>query len=274
MKAKEKAEAANRAKSAFLSSMSHELRTPLKAILGFSQIMRDEEGCTPRQKQHLDIVLRSGNHLLNLINDVLSIAKVESRKTALDPVDFDLGGLVNEIVDMLRLRAESKGLDLFVDQSSSFPRFVRTDMVKLRQVLINLVGNAVKFTGRGHVSISLFTRSEAVSGEKIRLVFEIADTGPGMQADDIGRIFRPFEQAKNRPAVEGTGMGLALAKSYIELMGGEIAVTSTPGGGSTFRFDIVCDPAANASALDAPTDSAKIIEAPGAADCRILIVDD
>jgi signal transduction histidine kinase len=156
--AQEKAEAANLAKSKFLASMSHELRTPLNAILGFSRLMHDDAGFSEEQRKTLDIINRSGEHLLTLINDVLDMAKVEAGRLSVENTLLDLGGMVRDITDLLRVRAEEKGLQLLLDQSSDFPRFVRADGAKLRQVLINLVGNAVKFTEQGGVTLRLNAR--------------------------------------------------------------------------------------------------------------------
>jgi signal transduction histidine kinase/CheY-like chemotaxis protein len=271
-RARDAAESANRAKSLFLANMSHELRTPMNAILGFSQIMARDERLPARERESLGIILKSGEHLLALINDVLDLAKIDSGKVEIEFSSFDLGDLLNSLIIMLGVRAESKGLQLTLDQSSSFPRFVRSDSGKLRQIIINLVGNAIKFTKSGSVSIRAFTPDQ---DQKRRLLFEVSDTGPGIAPENIDRIFHPFEQIKSDSAVvEGTGLGLTITREYVRLLGGDISVESTLGHGSTFRFDIVYEPAELGEIVSSLAPSKIVTGADGTVGRRILIVED
>jgi signal transduction histidine kinase len=202
--ARDAAEAANQAKSTFLTSMSHELRTPLNAILGFSSLMRRDEQLRPEQRANLDIINRSGEHLLTLINDILELAKIEAGKTQLNITPFDLGVLVRDVTDMIEIRARAKGLRLLIDQSSQFPRYINADEARLRQILINLLGNAVKFTEQGGVTLRLGTQQNTLA----HLIIEIEDSGPGLSAEDQQRLFQPFMQFGKHPGDnKGTGLG-------------------------------------------------------------------
>ena len=271
--ARDAAEAANKAKSVFLANMSHELRTPLNAVLGFSSLMRREPGVTVSQREKLDIINRSGEHLLTLINDVLEMAKIEAGRLQLEKAPFDLGSLVRGVADMMRLRAQEKGLTLIVDQCSSFPRFIEGDEARLRQILINLVGNAVKFTERGGVTVRLGTRQN----DRQHLIMEIEDTGIGIGPEDQERLFQPFVQLTGPGEQKGTGLGLAITRQFVELMGGSIAVESTPGKGSVFRVDLPVEiaeaAAVSASAAEAPAQEVCGL-VPGQPAFRILIAED
>ncbi|MES9879011.1 MAG: AAA family ATPase [Candidatus Sedimenticola sp. 1PA] len=238
--AREIAETANKAKSLFLANMIHELRTPLNAVLGFSELMSADSGLNDQHKSNLEIINRSGHHLLQLINDVLDMSKIEAGKTRLEPTNLDLGALILDVTDMLRVRAEQKGLRLLLDQTSDFPRFVRADGPKIRQILINLLSNAIKFTDQGGVTLRL----DASNGNPghITLRVEVQDTGHGISKDDIGRIFQPFEQLATSSEQKGTGLGLAITRQFIKLMGGEISAASKQGKGSTFYFHIRVEP--------------------------------
>ena len=272
--AHERAEAGNKAKSSFLANMSHELRTPLNAILGFAQLMSRDATASPTQRDNLAIIHKSGEHLLTLINNVLDLAKIEAGKTAVEAQDFDLGDLTNGLIAMLRLRAEAKGLRLVLDQSSSFPRLVRSDPAKLRQVLINLIGNAIKFTQIGQVTIRMGNLAQADEQGRLILFFEIADTGPGISRADLGRIFHPFEQGGHRTMVEGSGLGLAITREFITLLGGSISVTSEPGQGSCFRFTIACGLAEAGSIPSVRPVIGPVTAIGNASTCRLLIVED
>ncbi|MBU4261356.1 MAG: PocR ligand-binding domain-containing protein [Proteobacteria bacterium] len=236
--AKEFAEAANRAKSVFLAHMSHELRTPLNAVLGFTQLMKVDQGVTTQQLESLNIITQSGEHLLNLINNILDISKIESGRVLLEMSATDLHQILAEIQSLMHVKANEKGLSLIVEQSADLPRHVDLDAGKLRQVLINLVGNAVKYTKTGGVVLRAgITKYEPPLSAQIR--FEVQDSGPGIEADNLDRIFQPFEQLTNKPAAEpGTGLGLTICKQYVELMGGQLSVTSEVGMGSVFSFEI------------------------------------
>jgi len=272
VQAKNAAEAANRSKSVFLANMSHELRTPLNAILGFSSLMRRDPSITKAQHDDLNIINRSGEHLLSLINDVLEMAKIEAGKVHLENIPFDLGLVVRDVTDMMQARAKEKGLQLIIDQSSSFPRFITGDASKLRQVLINLVSNAVKFTPQGGVTVRLGVKADS---EPQLLLVEVEDTGPGISLEDQKIIFEPFTQLSQSAMQKGTGLGLSITRQFIELMGGVISLHSTPGEGSIFRIELPIQPVGEADITKTPEANGDVIRlAPGQPEYRILIVED
>lgn len=273
-RAQEQAEALNKAKSAFLANMSHELRTPLNAILGFSNLMRQSAGLSGDQRQTLDLINRSGEHLLSLINDVLDMAKVEAGRISVDNAPFNLWELTQDVIDLNRVRAEEKGLQLLLDQPADLPRLVDSDAAKLRQSLINLVGNAIKYTAQGQVMLHVSARSDD-DPQRLWLIFVVEDTGVGIAAPDQARIFEPFVQLSQHALQKGTGLGLTITRRYIELIGGSITVDSVPGQGSRFRMEIPVGRVDAASIDAAGSRPARVIGlAPGQPEFRILIVED
>lgn len=270
--ARDAAEAANKAKSVFLANMSHELRTPLNAILGFSGMMRRDPQITENQRENLHIINRSGEHLLTLINDVLEIAKIEAGKLQLDIAPFDLGGMVRDVTDMMQLRARDKGLQLLLDMASEFPRYINGDEARIRQILVNLVGNAVKFTPHGSVTIRLRTQQK----DRLHLLIEIEDSGPGISPENQKLLFKPFVQLAEGGEQKGTGLGLTITRQFVELMGGCISVESTLGRGSMFRVELPVELAdiMNSSKPGEPTQREIVGLAPGQPCYRILISED
>ncbi len=270
--ARDEAETANKAKSAFLANMSHELRTPLNAILGFSQMMQQDTGLNKGQHEILDIINNSGEHLLKLINDVLEIAKIEAGKLQLELATFDLHSLVREVTDMMRLRAQQKGLQLELDQSSEFPRYIKGDEARLRQILVNLVSNAVKFTEKGGVTIRLGNKDNALH----HLVIEVEDTGPGISKQDQQHLFQPFVQLPEGKTQVGSGLGLSIVQQFVKLMSGTVSVKSEPGKGSLFRVELPLEAADDTEVLRLEDENLGEVEglAPGQSKYRILIAED
>lgn len=237
LEARQMAEAASQAKSEFLANMSHELRTPLNAILGYAQILLRDEQFTAAQRERIETIHRSGEHLLMLINDILDLAKIEAGKLQLNRTVFHLGGFISAICDMIQLRVEEKGLSFIAEIDPDVPTGVLGDQTRLRQILLNLLGNAVKFTDEGTVTVRVaLACSDRLDDGQVIVRFEVEDTGSGIPSDRLETIFRPFEQLRSRAAAEGTGLGLSISKQLVELMGGEIAVTSTVDRGSRFWF--------------------------------------
>ena len=237
-KAKELAEAANLAKSTFLANMSHELRTPLNAILGFSNLLRKSPNATAEQVEKLNIVSNSGENLLNLINNVLDISKIEAGHMVLENSDNNLKQLVHEIKSMMSAAIKNKSLQFELQLAENLPKIISVDSGKLRQILTNLIGNAMKFTAQGKVTLRVATRQSGEQAEPL-LLFEVKDTGCGIDKQDIDNIFTPFKQSGQQSLTEsGTGLGLTICKQYIELMGGSIAVKSELKKGSVFSFEI------------------------------------
>ena len=350
----QEAEAANRAKSKFLANMSHELRTPLNAILGFTQLLTRASSINPVQLQHLAIISRSGEHLLTLINDVLEMSKIEADRITLNESSFDLYRLLNSLEEMLRIKADAKGLHLIFDLSPDVPQSVKTDEGKLRQILINLLGNGIKFTQTGSVVLRVRTGTEdwglrtgnagvrrqtpdvksrqarksgssrqpplpaeqsptaigrqliaRIENSKLKiqnlkakiqntlraeqsstelklqtshcstLIFEVSDTGPGIESADLERLFEPFVQTQSgQKKQQGTGLGLAISRQFVRLLGGDLTVNSTPGQGTVFAFDIRICPADLADIATQQPTRQVIGLAPNQPRYRILIVED
>jgi len=273
------AEAANLAKSTFLANMSHELRTPLNAILGFSQLMQRGANLNPEQQENIAIINRSGEHLLTLINQVLDLAKIEAGRITLNPTNFKLTSLLNEVEEMFKLQAREQQLLLMFNCSSDIPEYVQTDRVKLHQVLINLLSNAIKFTKEGGIAVRVSSVAEPENQQlpvdSYQLHFEIEDTGSGMTPDELDQLFQAFVQTKTgETSQQGTGLGLAISQHFVKLMGGIITVRSKVGHGTTFAFDIPVSAvdAANIQPVQ-PSRRAIALEA-NQPRYRILIVDD
>ncbi len=231
-RAEDAAASASRAKSAFLAHMSHEIRTPLNAILGYAQILRRDRTIQPRQREAIETIASSGNHLFNLIDEVLDLSKIEAGRMELQCADFDLIDLIARMEGMFRHRCEQKRLRLIVEPPATPPRIVQGDEGKLRQVLINLLGNAAKFTDRGEVSLRVTRDAD------LRYTFEVGDTGIGITAEDQAEIFEPFQQGHSGASKGGTGLGLAISDRYIQLMGGRLQAESKPGSGTRFFFTL------------------------------------
>jgi signal transduction histidine kinase/FixJ family two-component response regulator len=273
--AKVAAEAANQAKSIFLTNMSHELRTPLNAILGFSQMLSREQKTKADQKEKLEIINRSGQHLLSMINDILELSKIESGTIELQKKSCDLTALIDEISAMIQSRAAEKGISVEEEtEKVSFP-YINTDDGKLRQILINLFNNAVKFTDLGGVTIRYSTESIPEEPNRCNIVIEVEDTGQGIDPTRQTQIFEPFVQEADASERKGTGLGLSICKKYVEFMGGTIEVESEVGKGSLFRVRL---PAEIAEAADVKTpfdDKPRVIGlAPTQKTWRILVADD
>jgi PAS domain S-box-containing protein len=239
-RAKEAAEAASRAKSVFLANMSHEIRTPMNGILGFSQLMLGDAHLSDQQRGHLNTINRCGEHLLSLLNDILEMSKIEAGRTTLNLSGFDLHGLIDDLEAMFRLRAETKNLQFIVERLGPIPRHVISDESKLRQVFINLLGNALKFTEKGGVVLRVRVQGDESCG--LRLEAEIEDTGIGISEEEVGHMFQYFEQTRSgRMSGAGTGLGLAISRAFVRLMGGDVSVQSQSGQGSRFGFSALLE---------------------------------
>ncbi|RAM52688.1 MAG: hybrid sensor histidine kinase/response regulator [Hapalosiphonaceae cyanobacterium JJU2] len=280
--AEEIAQNSSQAKSEFLANMSHELRTPLNGILGYAQILQRTEPLTEKGRKGVGVIYQCASHLLTLINDILDLSKIEARKLELNPIDFYLPAFLDSVIEISRIRAEQKVIGFHVQLDPDLPTGIRTDEKRLRQVLINLLGNAIKFTHQGSVTFKV----EVISQEpeqstndhrqmtNYTIRFEVTDTGVGINSEQIEKIFLPFEQAGNQKRqIEGTGLGLAISQKIVALMGSQIQVQSEFGKGSTFWFEVQLPEASDWAKIAIVNDQRRIMNYQGQSR-TILIVDD
>jgi signal transduction histidine kinase/streptogramin lyase/DNA-binding response OmpR family regulator len=276
LEAKNSAETANRAKSTFLANMSHELRTPLSAILGFARLLTRDSGLNKEQQERLDIINRSGEHLLGMVDDILSLSKIEAGRIELKQDSFDVTLMLQDVGQMMKSRAEGKGLGFTLELEPALPPYLQGDAGKLRQVLINLLGNAVKFTETGDVWLR--ARSQPVAGDPdmVMLQLEVQDSGPGIPQDRLDEVFDSFAQLDHAQNTDGgSGLGLAISKTLVDMMAGEITAESELGRGSLFTVNIPFQPAEAGAVIpgEAPVEEVTGLLS-GQPDWRILVVDD
>ena len=267
------ADAANHAKSDFLANMSHELRTPLNGILGYAQILERYQTMTEPDQHGISIIHQFGSHLLTLINDILDLSKIEAGKMELHPTAFHLPSFLQAVIEISRIKAEQKNIDFHYQPTANLPEGIAADEKRLRQVLLNLLGNAIKFTDKGSVSLEI-SLSSTQSNSIVQVNFRVRDTGVGMSATQLEKIFLPFEQVgDDSRKSEGTGLGLAITQKIIEMIDSSIGVHSELGADSLFEFEISCPLAADWMHSSSFTKTGKIIGYSGSKK-QILIVDD
>jgi signal transduction histidine kinase/ActR/RegA family two-component response regulator len=274
VEARDQAQAASRAKSAFLATVSHELRSPLNTIIMLSDPMCINTDASESAREDLHLIQRSGVHLLHLINDVLDSARIEAGRIVVENAPLDMHEVIREVTDLMQVRAEEKSLDLTIEEMPGGPRLIQTDGAKLRYILINLMDNAIKYTDRGRVTLRAEVRPGDSPG-RLRLSFEIADTGIGISAEDQTRIFEPFTRLGNVAARKGTGLGLSITRQYLIALGGNVRLESALGEGSRFFVDVPAGFVEEGDYESTKTTAPRIARlATGQAEYRVLIIDD